>query len=104
MIISIPGAGEISTTLLLGFTGKMKRFSSYKQIGIDLCRIQFGGFRKVDWINRRGQNDARYIMFEMIRGMLRNKVWIDNRIVDYYYKLKKRPRPKPDMVAITYCV
>ncbi|WP_288529814.1 transposase [uncultured Secundilactobacillus sp.] len=48
LFTSIPGAGEISTALLLGFTGKTQRFSTYKQlnayVGIDLRRIQSGGF------------------------------------------------------------
>lgn len=108
LITSIPGAGEISTALLLGFTGKIARFPSYKQlnayVGIDLRRIQSGGFKEADRINRRGQSSARYIMFEMIRSMLRNKARIDNHIVDYYYKLKKGPHPKPDMVAMIACV
>lgn len=108
LIASIPGAGEISTALLLGFTGKIARFPSYKQlnayVGIDLRRTQSGGLKEADRINRRGQSSARYIMFEMIRSMLRNKARIDNHIVDYYYKLKKGPHPKPDMVAMIACV
>lgn len=92
LIASIPGAGEISTALLLGFTGKIARFPSYKQlnayVGIDLRRTQSGGLKEADRINRRGQSSARYIMFEMIRSMFRNKARIDNHIVDYYYKLE----------------
>lgn len=108
IITSIPGTGEISTALLLGFIGDISRFLTYKQlnayVGIDLRRIQSGGLNTADRINRRGQNSARYIMFEMIRSMLRNQSRIDNHIVDYYYKLKKGPHPKPDMVTMIACV
>ncbi|WP_283680490.1 IS110 family transposase [Lentilactobacillus sp. Marseille-Q4993] len=108
LITSIPGAGEISTALMMGFTGDIKRFSSYKQlnayIGIDLRRVQSGDIKKADRINRRGQNSARYIMFEMIRSMLKNKARFDNHIVDYYYKQKSEPNPKPDLVAMIACV
>jgi len=108
LITSIPGAGEVSTALLLGFTGEIKRFSTYKQlnayVGIDLRRVQSGGFKEADRINRRGQNSARYVLVEMIRSMLRNKTRMDNHIVDYYYKLRKEPYSKPDMVATIACV
>ncbi|MFT8407024.1 transposase [Liquorilactobacillus nagelii] len=83
------GRERYQLPLLLGFTGKIARFPSYKQlnayVGIDLRRTQSGGLKEADRINRRGQSSARYIMFEMIRSMLRNKARIDNHIVDYYY-------------------
>lgn len=94
--------------LLISCIGDVRRFPSYKQlnafIGIDLHRVQSGGLKKEDHINRRGQSHTRYVIFEMVRSMLRNKSTIDNHIVDYYYKLKKEPHPKSDMVAMVACI
>ena len=107
IINSIPGAGELSVALLIGYVGDIRRFLTYKQmnafVGIDLHRIQSGGLKN-DHINRRGQKNARYIMFDMVGSMLRNQATIDNHIVDYYYKLKKGPHPKSDMVAMIACI
>lgn len=94
IINSIPGVGELSVAFLNGYVGDIRRFPTYKQmnafVGIDLHRIQSGGLKKNDHINPREQKNARYIMFDMVRLMLRNQATIDNHIVDYYYKLKKK--------------
>ncbi|WP_156405848.1 transposase, partial [Lactobacillus amylovorus] len=44
VISSIPGAGQLNSALLLGFTGDIARFDNYKQLnaflGLDLNRYQ----------------------------------------------------------------
>ncbi|MTV82647.1 IS110 family transposase [Secundilactobacillus folii] len=108
LISSIPGTGQKSTALLLGCVGNISRFTTYKQfnafVGIDIRRYQSGASQKLDIINRRGRQDARKVLFEMIRSMLRNQSHLDNHIVDYYYLLKKGPHPKPDKIAVIACI
>lgn len=108
IITSIPGTGQLSTALLLGFTGDLNRFSIYKQLNafleVDLNRYQSGKFEKRDKINRRGSSQGRYIESNMIRSMLRNQARINNHIIDYYYKMRKPPYSKKDKVALIACV
>ena len=88
----------MSTALLLGFTGDLNRFSTYKQLnaylGVYLNRYQSGKFEKRDKINRRGSSQGWYIESSMIRSMLRNQARINNHIIDYYYKMRKPPYSK----------
>ncbi|WP_228764852.1 IS110 family transposase [Lactobacillus johnsonii] len=48
--------------MLLGFTGDLNRFSTYKQLnaylGVDLNRYQSGKSEKRDKINRRGSSQG----------------------------------------------
>lgn len=94
--------------MLLGFTGDLNRFSTYKQLnaflGVDLNRYQSGKFEKRDKINRPGSSQGRYIESNMIRSMLRNQARINNHILDYYYKMRKPPYSKKDKVALIACV
>ncbi|WP_269449210.1 transposase [Limosilactobacillus agrestis] len=107
ILCSIPGSGRLNSALLLGFVGNLNRFKTYKKlnafVGIDLNRYQSGQNKKGDSINRRGNTNARLVEFEMIRSMLRNKGRIKNHLVDYYYKLKKPPYYKHDLVALIAC-
>lgn len=107
ILCSIPGSGRLNSALLLGFVGNLNRFKSYKKlnafVGIDLNRYQSGQSKKRDSINRRGNTSARLVEFEMVRSMLRNKGRIKNHLVDYYYKLKKPPYSKHDLVALIAC-
>ena len=90
----------------MGFAGNIKPFENYKPLnaylGIDLNRYQSGTLVKHDKINRRGS--ARTVEVEMIKGMLRNQVKINNHLVDHYYKLKESPYSKKDLVAQIACV
>lgn len=107
VISSIPGAGQLNSALLLGFTGDFTRFDNYKQLnaflGLDLNRYQSGKYIKSDTINRRGSSQGRAVETEMIRSMIRNQNKIQNYIIDYYYKLKKPPFNKHDKVALIAC-
>lgn len=107
VISSIPGAGQLNSALLLGFTGDIARFDNYKQLnaflGLDLNRYQSGKYGKGDTINRRGSSQGRAVETDMIRSMLRNQGKIQNHLVDYYYKLKKPPFNKHDKVALIAC-
>lgn len=107
ILCSIPGSGQLNLALLLGFVGNLNRFKTYKKlnafVGIDLNRYQSSQNKKGDSINRRGNTNARLVEFEMIRSMLRNKSRIKNHLVDYYYKLKKPPYSKHDLVALIAC-
>ncbi|MDB6231081.1 transposase, partial [Lactobacillus amylovorus] len=93
VISSIPGAGQLNSALLLGFTGDIARFDNYKQLnaflGLDLNRYQSDKYGKGDTINRRGSSQGRAVETDMIRSMLRNQGKIQNHLVDYYYKLKR---------------
>lgn len=107
VISSIPGAGQLNSALLLGFTGDIARFDNYKQLnaflGLDLNRYQSGKYIKGDTINRRGSSQGRAVETDMIRSMLRNQGKIQNHLIDYYYKLKKPPFNKHDKVALIAC-
>lgn len=108
LICSIPGVGQLTGGLFLGFVGNLKRFKSYKQlnafVGIDVTRRQSGiTLNKQDRINKRGNSKARAALFEIIRSMLRNQRKIQNHIIDYYYQQRKPPYSKHDMVALIAC-
>ncbi|KRM37472.1 transposase [Lactobacillus hamsteri DSM 5661 = JCM 6256] len=107
IICSIPGTGQLNTSLLLGLAGDISRFDNYKQLnaylGLDLNRYQSGQYEKHDTINRRGSSQGRAVETDMIRSMLRNQNKIQNHLIDYYYKLKKPPFNKHDKVALIAC-
>lgn len=50
VVSSIPGAGQLNSALLLGFTSNLTRFDNYKQLnaflGLDLNRYQSGKYIK----------------------------------------------------------
>jgi hypothetical protein len=68
--------------------GRSLYSSPYEQLHL-MAQRYLEMTKKRSRINRRGQSSARYIMFEMIRSMLKSKARIDNHIVGYYYKLKR---------------
>ncbi|AIR83796.1 transposase IS116/IS110/IS902 family protein [Staphylococcus epidermidis] len=57
-IHSIPGIGKLSTAMIIGEIGDIKRFKSNKQlnafVGIDIKRYQSGHTHCRDTINKRG--------------------------------------------------
>ena len=65
-IHSIPGIGKLSTAMIIGEIGDIKRFKSNKQlnafVGIDIKRYQSGHTHCRDTINKRG-NKKRKLLF-----------------------------------------
>ena len=108
IIISVPGIGELSAALLIGEMGEIMRFDNANQmnayIGIDLMRYQSGKTFMGDRINRRGNAHARANVYTIVDNMISHQASAPNHIVDYYYKLKRQPVPKPDMVARVACM
>lgn len=105
---SIPGIGSSTAAQLIGELGDLTRFDNSNQInayiGIDIKRYQSGGYQRQDHINKRGNPHARALVYLIVRNMIRQKAAAPNHIVDYYYRLKKRPLPKRDKVAIVACM
>ena len=108
IFISMPGIGPLSASQLLGELGDITRFDDANQlnayIGIDLNRYQSGQYQRQDHINKRGNPHARALVYLIVRNMIRQQASAPNHIVDYYYRLKKRPIPKRDKVAIVACM
>ena len=108
LYITIPGIGELTSALLIGELGDIRRFETSNQlnafVGIDIRRYQSGNYFGKDHINKRGNPKGRKILFFSIRNMIRQQKAAPNHIVDYYYKLKKQPIPKKDKVAVVACM
>lgn len=108
LYITIPGIGELSSALLIGELGDIRRFETSNQlnafVGIDIRRYQSGNYIGKDHINKRGNPKGRKILFFCVRNMVRQQKAAPNHIVDYYYKLKKQPIPKKDKVAVVACM
>ncbi|UJF15653.1 IS110 family transposase [Jeotgalibaca sp. MA1X17-3] len=108
LYITIPGIGELSSALLIGELGDIRRFETSNQlnafVGIDIRRYQSGNYIGKDHINKRGNPKGRKILFFCVRNMVRQQRAAPNHIVDYYYKLKKQPIPKKDKVAVVACM
>lgn len=108
LYITIPGIGELSSALLIGELGDVRRFETSNQlnafVGIDIRRYQSGNYTGKDHINKRGNPKGRKILFFSVRNMIRQQKSAPNHIVDYYYKLKKQPVPKKDKVAVVACM
>ena len=108
LYITIPGVGELTSALLIGELGDVRRFETSNQlnafVGIDIRRYQSGNYTGKDHINKRGNPKGRKILFFSVRNMIRQQKAAPNHIVDYYYKLKKQPVPKKDKVAVVACM
>ena len=108
LYITIPGIGELSSALLIGELGDIRRFETSNQlnafVGIDIRRYQSGNYIGKDHINKRGNPKGRKILFFSVRNMIRQQKAAPNHVVDYYYKLKKQPIPKKDKVAVVACM
>ncbi|MBM0828925.1 IS110 family transposase [Staphylococcus epidermidis] len=107
-IHSIPGIGKLSTAMIIGEIGDIKRFKSNKQlnafVGIDIKRYQSGNTHYRDTINKRGNKKARKLLFWVIMNIIRGQHHYDNHVVDYYYKLRKQPNEKSHKTAIIACI
>lgn len=105
---SFPGIGEISAALLLGELGDLSRFSSSKKVNayieIDIRRYQSGSFLGNDHINKRGNSNARRVLYLIVINMLKQQRWGPNHIVEYYYKLKEPPYSKKHKVTMIACI
>lgn len=108
LYITIPGIGELTSALLIGELGDVRRFETSNQlnafVGIDIRRYQSGNYTGKDHINKRGNPKGRKILFFSVRNMIRQQKAAPNHVVDYYYKLKKQPIPKKDKVAVVACM
>ncbi|HHU6750032.1 TPA: transposase [Staphylococcus pseudintermedius] len=103
-IISIPGIGELTATLLIGELGDIRAFKTNKQlnafVGIDIKRYQSGTSKRRDTINKRGNKKARRLLYLIIMNMLRGRNHYQSHIADDYYKLREQPRGKPHKTAV----
>ncbi|MDH8872517.1 IS110 family transposase, partial [Staphylococcus epidermidis] len=85
-IHSIPGIGKLSTAMIIGEIGDIKRFKSNKQlnafVGIDIKRYQSGNTHCRDTINKRGNKKARKLLFWVIMNIIRGQHHYDNHVVD----------------------
>ena len=105
---SIPGIGELTSALLLAELGDIRRFKTNKQlnayVGIDIRRYQSGTIYRKDRIQKRGNKRARKILYYTVQNMIKRQKYIDNHIIDYYYKMKKEPYTKKHKVAMIACM
>ncbi|MDZ7834724.1 MAG: IS110 family transposase [Alkalibacterium sp.] len=108
LYVSIPGIGELTSALLIGELGDIRRFTTPNQlnafVGIDIRRYQSGKYIGKDHINKRGNPKGRKILYFTVKNMIRQQRAAPNHIVDYYYKLKRQPIPKKDKVATVACM
>lgn len=108
LYVTIPGIGELTSALLIGELGNIRRFETSNQlnafVGIDIRRYQSGKYIGKDHINKRGNPKGRKILYFTVRNMIRQQRSAPNHIVDYYYKLKRQPTPKKDKVATVACM
>ncbi|MFB3198258.1 transposase, partial [Staphylococcus pseudintermedius] len=76
-IISIPGIGELTATLLIGELGNIREFKTNKQlnafVGIDIKRYQSGTSKSRDTINKRGNKKARRLLYLIIMNIIRGR-------------------------------
>ena len=108
LLESIPGIGELTSALLLAELGDIHRFKTNKQVnafvGIDIRRYQSGTIYKRDRIQKRGNKRARMILYYTVQNMIKRQKYIENHVIDYYYKLKKEPYNKKHRVAMIACI
>ena len=93
----------------MGELGDISRFDNSNQlnafVGIDIRRYQSGTYQGQDHINKRGNPQARKLLYFAVLNMIRQQHIRSNHIVDYYYRLKeKRPHPKLNKVALVACM
>ncbi|WP_328793987.1 IS110 family transposase [Mammaliicoccus sciuri] len=107
-IYSIPGIGTLTTAMIIGEIGDITQFKSHKQlnayVGIDIKRYQSGATQYRDTINKRGNKNARKLLFWVVMNIIRGQRHYDNHIIDYYYKLKKQPNEKSHKTAVVACM
>ena len=107
-IYSIPGIGELTAAMIIGEIGDITQFKSNKQlnayVGIDIKRYQSGSTQYRDTINKRGNKNARKLLFWVVMNIIRGQRHYDNHIIDYYYKLKKQPNEKSHKTAVVACM
>ena len=106
---SFPGIGAQTAAQLMGELGDISRFDNSNQlnafVGIDIRRYQSGTYQGQDHINKRGNPQARKLLYFAVLNMIRQQHIRSNHIVDYYYRLKeKRPHPKLNKVALVACM
>ena len=107
IIRSIPGIGDNSCARLIAEIGDISRFSKPEQInafvGIDPIVYQSGiQDGKHLAISKKGNKNARCILYLIVRSMIRKMVQ-DNPIKLYYYRKKAQPNISPK-VALFACV
>ena len=77
LYITIPGIGELTSALLIGELGDIRRFETSNQlnafVGIDIRRYQSGNYFGKDHINKRGNPKGRKILFFTDTGEVRHK-------------------------------
>jgi len=70
---SIPGIAETTATSIIGELGDIRRFQSTNQInafiGIDLRHYESGNFLAKEHITKRGNPNARKILFKCIHNI-----------------------------------
>nr|WP_261796693.1 transposase [Enterococcus durans] len=105
---SISGIGELSSGLIIGELGDIRRFSSHKQlnafVGVDTRRYQSGKYIAKEHMNKHGNPKARKNLYFIMINMIQQQAAGSNHLMDYYYKLKTQPSPKKHKVALNACI
>lgn len=108
VMTSMPGIGPLTASELIGEVGDVRRFTNNRKlnayVGVDLNRYQSGTYTRQDHLNKRGDAKARAVLYVAVDNMIKQQAAAPNHIVDYYYRLKKGPHPKPDKVARVACM
>ncbi|EEL67765.1 ISSep1-like transposase [Bacillus mycoides] len=108
IIRSLPGIGPNTAVRLMAERGDITRFNNNKQLnafaGIDIRRFQSGKTFFKDKINKRGNKHLRKLLFLIIQNMIKQRRYGQNRIFEYYDKLKTQPYNKCHKVASIACV
>lgn len=108
IILSLPGIGPNTAVRLMAEIGGIIRFNNNKQLnafaGIDIRRFQSGKTFFKDKINKRGNKHLRKLLFLIIQNMIKQRLYGQNHIVEYYDKLKTQPYNKCHKVAFIACV
>ncbi len=91
-IESVPGIGTVMTATILGETGGLSRFKSWKQIrklaGLNLYEESSGEHKGKTRITKRGRPLLRKIIYLMAKTVIRH----NREIMEKYLKLRKREK------------
>ncbi|MGV3125437.1 transposase, partial [Staphylococcus epidermidis] len=94
-IHSIPVIGKLSTAMIIGEIGDIKRFTSNKQlnafVGIDIKRYQSGHTPCRATINRRGKKKQKKLFFWLFINKIKGQPPYNISCLHFYNKQKKKP-------------
>lgn len=94
LLLTIPGIGFLSTAVILGELGDLRRFGTARELsafsGLSPSRYQSGTKEKKSRISRKGPSHLRYKLYMPALATIRG----DNDLARVYNRLVKNGKPK----------